>query len=57
MGKSKMDNPEKLATQATQDEEKQYINTTQYVFDTSTIYIVSNNHVSVEILTTAWMIP
>ena len=52
-----MDNPEKLATQATQDEEKQYKNTTQYVFDTSTIYIVSNNHVSVEILTTAWMIP
>ena len=28
-----MDNPEKLATQGTQDEEKQ--NTTQYVLDTT----------------------
>jgi hypothetical protein len=29
-----MDNPEKLATQGTQDEEKQSKNTTQYVLDT-----------------------
>jgi len=29
-----MDNPEKLATQGTQDEEKQGKNTTQYVLDT-----------------------
>ena len=28
-----MDNPEKLATQCTQDEEKQNKNTTQYVLD------------------------
>ena len=34
-GKSIMDNPEKLATQGTQDEEKQKKNTTQYVLDTS----------------------
>ena len=32
-GKSKMDNPEKLATQGTQDEEKQNKNTTQYVLN------------------------
>ena len=32
---SKMDNPEKLATQGTQDEEKQNNNTTQYVLDTT----------------------
>jgi hypothetical protein len=30
-GHSKMNNPEKLATQSTQDEEKQIKNTTQYV--------------------------
>ena len=30
-GQSKMDNPEKLATQGTQDEKKQNKNTTQYV--------------------------
>ena len=29
-----MNNPEKLAIQATQDEEKQSKNTAQYVFDT-----------------------
>ena len=29
-GQSKMDNPEKLAIQSTQDEEKQNKNTTQY---------------------------
>ena len=29
-----MDNPEKLATKGTQDEEKQNKNTTQYVLDT-----------------------
>ena len=32
---SKMDNPEKLATQGTQDKEKQNKNTTQYVLDTT----------------------
>jgi hypothetical protein len=31
-----MDNPEKLATYSTQDEEKQNKNTTQYVLDTTT---------------------
>ena len=30
-GKSKMDSPEKLATQGTQDEEKQNKNITQYI--------------------------
>jgi hypothetical protein len=30
-----MDNPEKLATEGTQDEEKQSKNTTQYVLDTT----------------------
>jgi hypothetical protein len=30
-----MDNPEKLATKGTQDEEKQNKNTTQYVLDTT----------------------
>ena len=30
----KKDNPEKLTTQETQDEEKQNINTTHYVLDT-----------------------
>jgi hypothetical protein len=30
-----MDNQEKLATQVTQDEEKQSKNTTQYVLDTT----------------------
>jgi len=30
-----MNNPEKLATQGTQDEEKQSTNTTQYVLDTT----------------------
>ena len=30
-----MDNPEKLATLGTQDEEKQNKNTTHYVFDTT----------------------
>jgi hypothetical protein len=33
MGQSKMDNPKKLATQVTQDEEKQNKNTTQHVLD------------------------
>ena len=31
----KKDNPEKLTTWGTQDEEKQKINTTQYVLDTT----------------------
>ena len=34
-GQSKMDNPEKLAAQGTQDEDKQNKNTTQYVLDTT----------------------
>ena len=34
-GPSKMDNPEKLATQCTQDDEKQNTNATQYVLDTT----------------------
>jgi hypothetical protein len=34
-GQSKKDNTEKLATQRTQDEEKQSKNTTQYVLDTT----------------------
>ena len=34
-GQSKMDNPEKLATYGTQDQEKQNKNTTQYVLDTT----------------------
>jgi hypothetical protein len=32
-----MDNPEKLATQGTQDEDKQSKNTAQYVLDTTII--------------------
>ena len=34
-GQSTMDNPEKLATQGTQDEDKQNKNTTQNVLDTT----------------------
>ena len=34
-GQSKMDNPENLTTQGTQDEEKQNKNITQYVLDTT----------------------
>ena len=34
-GRSKMDNPEKLAAQSTQDEEKQSKDTRQYVSDTT----------------------
>jgi len=34
-GQSKLDNPEKSATQGTQDEENQSKNTTQYVLDTT----------------------
>ena len=33
MGQSQMDNPEKLATQGAQDDEKQKKNTTQYALD------------------------
>ena len=36
-GQSKMDNPEKSATQGTQDEDKQNKNTTQHVLDTITV--------------------
>jgi len=34
-GQSKLNNPEKLATYGTQDEEKQTKNITQYVLDTT----------------------
>ena len=34
-GQSKMDNPEKLATQGTKDEDKQNNSTIQYVLDTT----------------------
>ena len=34
-GQSKMDNPEKMATQGTQDEDKENKSTTQYVLDTT----------------------
>ncbi len=34
-GQSNNDNPEKLATQGTQDKEKQNKDTTQYVLDTT----------------------
>jgi hypothetical protein len=34
-GNQKLDNPEKLETYGTQDEEKQNKNTTQYVLDTT----------------------
>ena len=34
-GQSNMDNPEKLATYGTQDEEKQNKHTTQYVLNTN----------------------
>jgi hypothetical protein len=44
-GQAKMDNPEKLATECTQDEEKQNKNTTQYVLDT-TICKQSQIHVT-----------
>ena len=37
-GQSKMYNPEKLATQGAQDEEKQNKNTTQYMLDTTMLY-------------------
>jgi hypothetical protein len=35
MGQSKIDNPEKLATKVTQDEEKKPKNTTHYALDTT----------------------
>ena len=38
-----MDNPEKLATQGTQDKEKQTKNTTQYVLDTTMRKTNTNN--------------
>ena len=41
-----MDNPEKLATQGTQDEEKQNKNTTQYVLDTFIIMQTNINNVN-----------
>jgi len=39
-----MNNPEKLATQGTQDEEKQSKNTTQYVLNT--LYETNTNNVN-----------
>jgi hypothetical protein len=35
MGNNQMDNPEKLATLGTQDDDKQIKNTTQYVLNTT----------------------
>ena len=43
MGLPKKENPEKLATQGTQDEEKQNNNTTQYVLDTTNKQTNTNN--------------
>ena len=39
-----MDNPEKLATYGTQDEEKQNKNTAQYVLDTLHTQIMQTRH-------------
>ena len=44
MGIKTMDNPEKGATYSTQDEEKQSKNTTQYMLDTTTLYIQTNTY-------------
>ena len=41
-----MDNPEKLTTQGTQDEEEQNKNTTQYVLDTTMHKQTNKNTVS-----------
>ena len=38
-----MDNPEKLATQGTQEEDKENKNTTQYVLDTTIPHTNTNN--------------
>ena len=40
----KMENPEKRATYSTQNEEKQSKNTTQYMLDTTTLYIQTNTY-------------
>ena len=42
-GQSKMDNPEKLPTQGTQDEEKQNKNTTQRKYDVNSFKFVNSN--------------
>jgi len=44
MGIKIMDNPEKEATYSTQDEEKQSKNTTQYMLDTTTLYIQTTTY-------------
>ena len=41
-----MDNPKKLATYGTQDEDKQNKNTTQYVLDTTMRTQTNTNNVS-----------
>ena len=45
-GQSKMDNPEKLTTQDTLDEDYQIKNTTQYVLDTTIQQTNTNNYCS-----------
>ena len=44
MGIKTMDNPEKEATYSTQDEEKQSKNMTQYILDTTTLYIQTTTY-------------
>ena len=44
--KKNIDRPEKLATQGTQDEEKQNKNTTQYVLDTTHCVQINTNNVN-----------
>ena len=46
MEQSQMDNPEKLATQGTQEEEKQNKNTTQYNMCWTSLYINNLNRTS-----------
>ena len=46
-GQSKKDNPEKLEAWGTQDEEKQYKNTTQFVWDTTMGKQIMNSSTSV----------
>jgi len=45
-----MDNPKKLATYGTQDEEKQSENTTQYALDTTICKTNTNNVINTRVL-------
>ena len=50
-----MDNPEKLATQGTQEEDKENKNTTQYVLDTTIPHTNRNNvNKTCALLQTVW---